>query len=106
MPNYEHRFKQGNPGGGRPAKHPLSPKVSMALQEAIIKLLDMGKDDAAKYMAGNPKMTYVVAWKYITKYPTEVLDRFCGKIPTMQQISGNDGEPLKIHVVNYSEGAK
>lgn len=81
MPSSDAWFKPGNPGGGRPAEHPLRGKVSMALQDAMVKLLGMKKDSAMEHMKKNPTITEITAWKYITDYPTEVVDRFCGRIP-------------------------
>ncbi len=75
------RFLPGNKGGGRPVEHPLRGKVSMELQDAIVSLLGMKKDAAVKLMTANPTITYITAWKYINDYPTEVIDRFCGRIP-------------------------
>ena len=74
-------FQPGNKGGGRPVEHPLRGKVSMALQDAMVRLLQMKKDAAVKLMQSNPTITEITAWKYINDYPTEVIDRFCGRIP-------------------------
>lgn len=77
----DHLFKIGNKGGGRPVEHPMRGKVSMELQDAMVMLLGMKRDAAVQLMKGNPTITQITAWKYINDYPTEVIDRFCGRIP-------------------------
>ena len=79
--------KSGNPSG-RPTEHPLKGKVSMELQDAMVKLLHMKKDAAVEKMKGNPTILEITAWKYIQDFPTEVVDRFCGRIPNKQENTG------------------
>lgn len=81
MPRSDGYFKPGNSGGGRPVEHPLRGKVSMDLQNAMVMLLGMKKAEAVLHMQNNPTITEITAWKYISDYPTEVIDRFCGRIP-------------------------
>lgn len=87
MPKSDGWFKKGNAGGGRPVEHPMRGKVSMELQDAIINLLKMRKDVAVAHMQNNPTITEITAWKYINDYPTDVLDRFLGKVPQTQAIA-------------------
>lgn len=80
--------------GGRPRQHPKHSVVGFAIQDAIIKILQMTKDKAIVYMQKNPTLIDTTAWKYINDYPSDVVDRFCGRVPQPQEITGKDGEPL------------
>lgn len=80
--------------GGRPRQHPKHSVVGMEIQDAIIKILQMTKDKAIIYMQKNPTLIDTTAWKYINDYPSDVVDRFCGRVPQPQEITGRDGEPL------------
>lgn len=96
MPREDTQFKKGNQGGGRPVEHPLKGKVAYALWTAMIKLAAMKKDDAVKKMSGNPTMTEIVAWKYMQDHPTDFMDRFCGKIPQKQEVSGEVNGKIRV----------
>ena len=80
--------------GGRPKEHPKKGKLAAQLWDALIKLAQMKKEAAEKFMKGNPPMYYIMAWKYMTEYTTESWDRVCGRILNKSEFTGLDGQPL------------
>lgn len=89
--------------GGRPKEHPLKGRISMALWDAMVKLLKMKKQDAVKKMQGNPTILEITAWKYINDTPGEVINRFCGRIPNDIKLDGGE-EPVKSMTITFDPG--
>lgn len=99
MPREETQFKKGNKAGGhggRPKEHPLKGKVAFALWDAMAKLSQMKEADAQKKIDGNPTVAEAAAWKYIQEYPSEFIDRFCGRIPNKQEHTGPEGDVIEM----------